>query len=113
MDSDPPFQSPTDETGPALVPFTVTPAQARQAFLSWQRRSWLAPSDLLKPGTYSSRAAFLPFWVFHGTAHVQWVGTIRECVRAEKGGRGGPARAGTPGMRPGNGSWRGLFPPPQ
>ncbi|GAB4814711.1 hypothetical protein N2152v2_001757 [Parachlorella kessleri] len=63
---------------PQVVPFQLSPEQAKQEFLRWQRRRrlHLAPSSLLSEGTYDLKAGMLPFWLFSVRARVEFRGSV-------------------------------------
>ncbi len=63
-----------------ILGFTVTPEQAREAFVKWLRKSsWLRPGDLAaKAVTDRQRGIYLPFWHFAMRAQSRWSAQIGE-----------------------------------
>ncbi len=61
---------------PTYFPFEVTADEAKQQYLKWQHKNWLAPSNLLTPDKYVLTPVMLPYWLFTLKAKVQYTGTI-------------------------------------
>ncbi|GAB5403763.1 MAG: hypothetical protein Aurels2KO_19940 [Aureliella sp.] len=63
-----------------ILGFTVTPEQAREAFVEWLgKNSWLRPGDLARKAvTDKQRGIYLPFWHFAMRAQSRWSAEIGE-----------------------------------
>jgi hypothetical protein len=59
---------------PRIIPFQSTPDQAQIVFDRWHKDNLFSPGSLLTGAIAPMRQAFLFFWLFDTTVHVQYKG---------------------------------------
>ena len=57
----------------SVIPFAITPAQARSAFATWLGRLWFRPLDLATRSTVAElRGVYVPYWTFSADVTSAW-----------------------------------------
>lgn len=72
-----------------VLPFSLTPAEAKQKARAWLGRGWQHPKDLDRSTVERLAGVYLPFWRFSASVQAHWqarVGYVhREVVRDHRG----------------------------